>query len=446
MRPPLRTNVSRRVLLSTFAGLGAAGYFQGLLRDAFAKDEKSPRFVLLWNPHGCAPELWRPRAADGKAAGERDWVLDFDPDSSLGPLEPHKDSLLIVEGLDFSCNYQDEEWPVSGAHDSAKAACITGRRPRAPGDQLRTTGPSIDHVIARALGTRPFYFKPLGYPLNFTSVSYDDAGEEIPFEYDLLESLRDWFGVGPAAQKAEERVDADSAVLSFLQADARRLRSRLAAPERLKLDAHLDALHVLEQRLKRPIKADCAAPGLPEVSLGDEGYLRTVMDFSLQLFNCGLTECITLNLDVGQTMPWIGLGDVQMHDDVAHQYRPDDPLRVRQLSMLQRWYASQVAYFIQSLKSLPEGSGSAYDNTVVLWASEFGDPGRHMHTQAPYVVAGGAGAHQKGRFLQLGTAGEYADATRPHNHLLTSVGNLFGLELPGFGDARFPGELSGFLG
>jgi hypothetical protein len=442
----MHPSVSRRALLSTFAGLGAAGYFQGLLRDAFAKDEKSPLFVLLWNPHGCAPELWRPRAADGSAALEKGWVLDFDPDSSLGPLEPHKDSLLIVEGLDFSCNYQGDNWAVSTAHDGAKVATITGRAPRAPSDQLRTTGPSIDHVIARALGTRPFYFKPLGYPLNFTSVSYDDAGEEIPFEYDLLESLRDWFGVGPAAQKAEERVDADSAVLSFLQADARRLRSRLAAPERLKLDAHLDALHVLEQRLKRPIKADCAAPGLPEVSLGDEGYLRTVMDFSLQLFNCGLTECITLNLDVGQTMPWIGLGDVQMHDDVAHQYRPDDPLRVRQLSMLQRWYASQVAYFIQSLKSLPEGSGSAYDNTVVLWASEFGDPGRHMHTQAPYVVAGGAGAHQKGRFLQLGTAGEYADATRPHNHLLTSVGNLFGLELPGFGDARFPGELSGFLG
>jgi hypothetical protein len=439
-------SVSRRALLSTFAGLGAAGYFKGLLRDAFANDERPPRFVLLWNPHGCAPELWRPRAADGGPARQKDWVLDFDPDASLGPLEPHKDSLLIVEGLDFSCNYQGEDWPLLGAHDSTKVASITGRQPRELGDGLRTTGPSIDHVIGKALGTRPFYFKPLGYPLNFTSVSYDDAGEEIPFEYDLLESLRDWFGVGPAAQKAEEQVGADSAVLAFLRADAGRLRSRLASPERLKLDAHLDALHVLEQRLKRPVKADCAAPALPQVSLGDEGYLRTVMDFSLQLFNCGLTDCLTLNLDVGQSMPWLGLGDVQMHDDVAHQYRPDDPRRVRDLSVLQRWYSSQVAYFIQGLKSLPEGSGSAYDNTVILWASEFGDPGRHMQTHAPFIVAGGAGAHQKGRFLQLATTGEYSDTTHPHNHLLTSVANLFGLDLPGFGDARFPGELSGFLG
>jgi hypothetical protein len=447
MRPhKTRISVSRRALLATFAGLGAASYFKGLLRDAFANDVKPPRFVLLWSPHGCAPELWRPRSADGGAAKEKGWVLDFDPDSSLGPLEPHKDSLLIVEGLDFSCNYQDEDWPLLGSHDSAKVAAITGRRPRELSDGLRTTGPSLDHVIAKGLATRPFYFKPLGYPLNFTSVSYDDAGEEIPFEYDLLESLRDWFGVGPAAQKAEEQLGADSAVLTFLRADAGRLRSRLAAPERLKLDAHLDALHVLEQRLKRPVKADCPAPGVPQVSLGDEGYLRTVMDFSLQLFNCGLTECVTLNLDVGQTMPWIGLGDAQMHDDVAHQYRADDPLRVRQLSMLQRWYSAQVAYFIAGLKALPEGTGSAYDNTVILWASEFGDPGRHMQTNAPYIVAGGAGAHEKGRFLQLDTAGEYSDATHPHNHLLASVANLFGLDLPGFGDERFPGELSGFLG
>jgi hypothetical protein len=50
------------------------------------------------------------------------------------------------------------------------------------------------------------------------------------------------------------------------------------------------------------------------------------------------------------------------------------------------------------------------------------------------------------RSLQLDTDGEYSDPTHPHNHLLTSVANLFGLDLPGFGDARFAGELSGFLG
>jgi hypothetical protein len=151
-------------------------------------------------------------------------------------------------------------------------------------------------------------------------------------------------------------------------------------------------------------------------------------------------------LDVGQSMPWVGLGDVQMHDDVAHGYRPDDPETARRLSKLQRWYTAQVAYLIQGLKSLPEAGKTAYDNTIILWAGEFGDPARHMNSHLPFIVAGGAGSHQKGRFLQLGTAAEYTDLQHPHNHLLTSIANQYGLGLPGFGDPRFPGELSSFLG
>jgi hypothetical protein len=442
-RPKARTSVSRRAILSTFAGLSAAGFFKGLLRDAFASDAPPRRFVVLWSPHGCAPELWRPRSADGGSAGTRDWVLDFDPDAALAPLEPHKDSLLIVEGLDLTCNFQDDDFP---GHDASRIAVLTGRSPRALDDSYRTTGPSIDHVIAKQLATRPFFFKPTGSALNATSLSFDDAGEAIPYEFDLRESFGDWFHVGPTAERSSARTAADSAILKYLQNDARRLRSRLAAAERAKVDAQLDALHVLEQQLNRPVPADCQAPALSELGPSAEPYLRDVMDFGLRLLSCGLTQCVTLNLDVGQTMPWIGLGDVQMHDDVAHQYRPDDPVRVRQLSKLQCWYSTQVAYFIQGLKSVPEGGGTLYDSTTILWANEFGDPARHQETQLPFIVAGGAGAHQKGRYLQLGTADAYTDPSQPHNALLTSVANSFGLNLPGFGDPRFPAELSGFLG
>lgn len=63
--------------------------------------------------------------------------------------------------------------------------------------------------------------------------------------------------------------------------------ARLAAPERIKVDAHLEALHTLEAGLKRAVLSDCPAPPLLARSLGQEDYLRTVMDFSLQLFIAG---------------------------------------------------------------------------------------------------------------------------------------------------------------
>lgn len=446
----MRKGISRRALLSTFSGLAAAPFFEGLLRDAIAQESPAlPRFIVLSNPHGCAPELWRPRAPNGEAAGETGFVLDYDPDASLGPLEPHKDSLVVIEGLDLTCNYTDLD-PILTGHNGGNVAPLTGRHARVGEENsLRCDGPSIDHVVARALGTSPFYFKPLGYSGYTGSISYDDAGEQIPNEYDLRDAYRKWFGsfTAPAGDPAAgARTAADLGVVSFLKDDANRLRSRLAGTERLKVEAQLEALNLLEKRLKSSATVSCEKPpSAPEDHL-EESYLRTIMDFGVELFACGLSQSMTLVMDIGQTMPWVGLGDAKMHDDIAHGYRPDDPDSVRKVAKLQRWYAEQVAYLIERLKAAPEGDGTLYDNTVILWVNELGDPARHMNNNVPYVIAGGGGAHAKGRFLQLGHGLEYADKQNPNNALLTSIANLYGLDLAGFGDAKFPGELSGFLG
>ena len=190
----IKSQISRRAMLSTFSGLACAGYFKGLLREAFAQDAAAlPRFIVLSNPHGCAADLWRPQALGGGVASETGWVLDHDPDATLGPLEPHKDSLLIIEGLDLTCNYQDVD-PILTGHNGGNVAPLTGRHSRGEEDSMRTDGPSIDHAVAKQLGTKPFFFKPLGYSGGATAVSYDDAGEQIPYEYDLRDSYKSWFG------------------------------------------------------------------------------------------------------------------------------------------------------------------------------------------------------------------------------------------------------------
>src|SRR5688572_1081354 len=94
---------SRRSLLRTFAGLGAASPLLGLFRDLWAADPKvAPRFCVLSSQHGYAPKLWRPRAAGGIGEPEETgWTLAFE-NSSLAPMEKHKDSLVIIEGLDLT--------------------------------------------------------------------------------------------------------------------------------------------------------------------------------------------------------------------------------------------------------------------------------------------------------------------------------------------------------
>jgi hypothetical protein len=446
----MRPGISRRALLSTFSGLAAAPFFKGLLGEAIAEESPAlPRFIVLSNPHGGPAALWRPRAPSGGAAGETGFVLDYDPDAALGPLEPHKDSLVVIEGLDLTVNYTELD-PILTGHNGGCVAPLTGRHARiGEENSVRCDGPSIDHVVARALGTSPFYFKPLGYAGYTGAISYDDAGEQISNEYDLRDAYKKWFGSFSAPSDdpaANARSAADLGVVSFLKDDANRLRSRLAGTERLKVEAQFDALNLLEKRLQSSATVGCEKPPSAAEDYLEESYLRTVMDFGVELMACGLSRAMTVTLDIGQTMPWVGLGDAKMHDDIAHGYRPDDADSVRNLAKMQRWYAEQVVHLVERLKAAPEGNGTLYDNTIILWTNELGDPARHMNNNVPYVIAGGGGAHKKGRFIQLGHGLEYADEQNPNNALLTSIANLYGLDLAGFGDAKFPGELSGFLG
>ncbi|HVR63593.1 MAG TPA: DUF1552 domain-containing protein [Polyangia bacterium] len=454
--------MSRRSVLKTFAGLGAAApLFKGLLRDAFAQTAATaPRFIVISNPHGMAPDFWRPQAPGGGAAATTGWTLNFDPVSSLGPLEPHKDSLLIIEGLDLTCNYD-----MGGylGHNGGAVAPLTGRHARAEqdADSMRTTGPSIDYYLANLLKVEPFLFKPTGYSGNSLGNSFDSAGERVNFEYDLRSSFTKWFGnfTAPSSAaaapdpKAAARAKAESASLDYLNGEAKLLRTRLSGAERLKLDGQIDGLNLIAQKLSGTSAAptrSCQKPASPGSTADSQTLIKMELQFAAQLLACNLTRVMNLDIDPvnGGKMPWLpgSLATMATHNDIAHGFRPDDPTTGRNLSTVQRWYAQQVADFITALKAIPEGNGTVYDNTIILWINELGDPARHMNNNLPFVLAGGGGTFKRGRYLKLGIGPEYSDPPDPHTRLLTSLVNQFGAGATVFGDPRYPGELPSFLG
>jgi hypothetical protein len=460
---PPSQGISRRALCKTFAGVGAAApLFKGLLRDAFAQTSTPastrPRFVVLSNPHGCAADLWRPRAMDGSAAGPTGWRLDYDPDSSLGPLEPHKDSLLVIEGLDLMCNY-DMGGGYLG-HNGGCVAPLTGRHARGTdgADSMRTTGPSIDVFLAKSLGVEPFLFNPTGYSGSNAGISFDMAGERLGNEYELPSSFKKWFGAftPPSATpdpKAAARKAADLAVVDAINADAKVLRARLATAERAKLDGQIDGLNLLRQKITTGAAAptaSCAVPTKPPPPMYDQNLIHLALSFTAQLLACNLTRVATVGIDPVNSgkMPWLpgALATKAVHNDIAHAYLPNNPATVRDLSIVHRWYATQVADLITMLKAIPEGNGTVYDNTIILWTNELGDPARHMNNNLPFVLAGGGGTYKRGRYLKLSTAPEYKDSPDAHTRLLTSLVNQYGAGMTVFGDARYPGELPGFLG
>ncbi len=438
------TQISRRAWLKTFAGLSAASVaqFDGLLRSAWAQTAPPLRLVCLTQPHGIT-SYWRPRMPNGGALTERGWRLDFDPDSSLGPLERHKDSMVIIEGLDFTCCYGPGSTGSIGHHSAI--AALTGSDLRGPDDR-RSKTPSIDIFLASLLRT-----PPLVITFYDALKSWDATGEVYPENEDMVRTYQQLFGglmttTDPVAQ-AKSR--ADLRVLSYLNSDAQRLRTRLAGPERVKLDQHLETLHSMETRINRP--TSCAKPAAP-VGRGDlmEYPLRhqLAMQYLSTALACGLTRVATCHLSGGNRMPFLDLGgtDPAVHNDVVHVMQDNVDLSIRRVSRIHRWHAEHVAALCDQLKAIPEGNGTVYDNTIILWTNELGNPRDHEPWNVPFVLLGGGGAWQKGRFLTYNSGSGTsvtARETNAHNRLLTKVANQFGANRTFFGEPAFTGELQG---
>lgn len=437
--------ISRRAWLKTFAGFSSAaavGHFDGLFRSAFAQSSTPPlRLITLTQPHGITP-YWQPRAAGGGPALERGWTLAFDPDSSLGPLERHKDSMVIIDGLDFTCCYGAGSTGSIG-HHSALAA-LTGSDLRGAEDR-RSKGPSIDIFLASLLQVSPLVFT-----FYDGLKSWGPTGEVWPEVEDMVSEYQRLFGnlTGTVDPQAQAKRLADQRVLSYLRADANRLRSRLAAAERVKLDAHLESLAAIERRLTPP--ATCARPPAP-MGRGDTMAMPQRHELAMRYIStalaCGLTRVATCHMAAGATMPWLdlGAGAPAVHNDIVHAMVDTDDLSVRRVSRIHRWYAEQVAALCDQLKAIPEGEGTLYDHTLIVWTNELGNPRDHQPWNVPFVLLGGGGTFSKGRYLRVNPGSGTSVTAREgnaHNRLLTSVANQFGAGRTFFGEPAYPGELA----
>jgi hypothetical protein len=454
----LMKNLSRRTYLKLFAGLsaGAVTQFSGLFRSlVFAAEPAKLRLLVITQPHANT-KYWAPRMPGGALAthGQTGWTLDFDSGvTDLKPMEKHKDSLVIVDGLDFYCTFKPGSTGSLG-HQSSIGA-ITGTDLKTVDDRS-ARGPSIDIALADHLQVEPKMFRfyagmnswdPAGNAYGAVGVPYENFTAVAKAYPELFSTLSTGAMPDP---KAAARLAAERSVLDYLNDDAKRLRDRLAAPERMKLEQHLDTLSLMEQRLTPGAAGvSCSKPAQPpgpddDRSVEERDRYAIVNTFIATLFACNMTRVAAFHMN-SQSMDWLELdgtplsdderGDV--HNNIAHMMKDDDDASIRKVALVHAFYAAQVSQLCDLLKTIDDGDGTTvYDNTIILWTNELGDPVNHLPYNVPFVLAGGGGTYQKGRYLSYGS-----DHDTPHNGLLVSVLNQFGMNLSSFGDPELTGEL-----
>ena len=109
--------------------------------------------------------------------------------------------------------------------------------------------------------------------------------------------------------------------------------------------------------------------------------------------------------------------------------------KIPQEIAIQSWLATQFLAICNKLKSIPEvdGSGTLFDNTLVIWTRDFGDADGHDSESMKFVVAqGDKGTYlkraPKGRFIKVG-------GNKRMERILLNLSEFMGVtNFDGFGD------------
>jgi hypothetical protein len=484
----------RQFLKALGAGATALPFFQLLESSAVqgAGVARPMRLLALCTGFGGHWGYLRP---PGVAAGSSEVALTPElltyENSVLEPLKGFASQMLVLEGIarttglmPYASRTNNERTYYSG-HDGYAPTAYTGAPVLEQASGNVPTGPSIDFVLGEQLGNgtavRSLQLgigSVRGIP-DQVNLSYNAAGAAQPAIEDPAAFFRQMFGSAGAPPSGGPMVDESAAIrraqdlsiVGALNSSAKRLAGRLAPTEKAKLDDHLAALADIENRLNGqnpngsvsypPVV--CDSPTMPAKTAGSLQEATTAhFDVLTQAFACDRTRFVVADWGIDRGTVEV-LPDVKdLHGEVAHQLEESggDPsqnipattkamtdLAKLNMAKLQRWYAQQLASLMTRMAQTPDGDGSLLDNTLIIWSSDFGE-NVHGGLNVPHILLGGAqNKFRMGRYVNFAPAAAHPGSNgdipsyQPHNRLLVSVLQAFGLDLDQFGSDEFSGAL-----
>ncbi|MCA9601694.1 MAG: hypothetical protein KC417_06710, partial [Myxococcales bacterium] len=128
------------------------------------------------------------------------------------------------------------------------------------------------------------------------------------------------------------------------------------------------------------------------------------------------------------------------HHTIAHK-GDEQADYVAQNTAINTWHASKLAYLIDLLKGIDEGDGTVFSNSSILWTNEQSTGNNHSREDMPYILAGTAGgAFNSGRYVRYTPKPADRAANQrgePHNKLLVSIANAYGVETDVVGSGKY---------
>lgn len=439
-----KNHLSRRTLLRGAGVTLALPFLESMVpaQTPLAKTAANPktRFLAVFSAHGWAPTYWNDGRPTLPPTEGRNIGLGF----VHTPLEPFKDQLTIVGGLDATSSMPP---PGSSGGDHARAAAsLTGAPPKKTSGADIRCGASVDQIIAQKYGQDSLLPSlqiaiedpgastgvcGWGYSCAYTnSVSWAGPTKPLPHEINPQVIFERLFGDGATPEERLTRKRTNGSILDTAMSEVARLDKKLPVSDRARLGDYLESVREVERRLQLSAKRSNEAPEMPVgVPQTIDDHIKLIWDLQLLAFQADITPVSALLYardESNQTYPDSGVTAANH----ASSHHGEDPARIEIWAKINRYQMKTLAYFLKKAQETKDGDGSLLDHSLVFWTSNMGNANQHSHVNVGSLLVGGAsGAHHpKLNIMEEG----------PTSNLLLSVLHLYGIPQERIGDSTKP--------
>jgi hypothetical protein len=430
----------RRTILRGLGASVALPLLESMIpaRTVLAATAATPKTRLgcIYIPHGATMDKWTPKG-EGSA---------FEFSETLQPLAPFRDRINVISDLAHApvAPWSGEDTGGAENHVRAAAVFLSGAHPVKKNEAH--VGITIDQVAARHVGQdTPLPSIEMSMePLNLTcgdagftcayrnTLSWASAALPLPMENNPQIVFERLFGDGSTDAQRQERRQQSRSLLDSILRDVPSLEKDLPAGDRRRLRDYLDEVREIERRVKQVDAQLSRNLDLPDAPVGIpaafEDHLKLMFDLQVLAYKSEITRISTLMLareNSNAVYPATGIRE-GFHNASHHS---NERKNMDQFAVINQYHVKMLAYFLEKLRSTPDGDGTLLDHSMILYGSSLSDGNEHNFDPLPVVLAGGASGRLRG-----GRHVRHAPHTPMSNLLLTMLDKL-GARVDAIGDS-----------
>jgi hypothetical protein len=391
------------------------------------------RVAFIYHPIGAEATAWKGSRGEGR---------DFQLSPTLSILEPVKDSLLVLDGLNGRHH-------PPGGHMGAAAVYLSSAAHGRTDSWGAETAVTLDQVLAEQLSR--------GTPLRSLEMSCNNIGRNMHSRYVSWRAPGVPNGVETDPRDVFARMFGDPegdfyrrSVLDLVGEDARRLRLNLGRNDQRRLDEYLESVRTIERQItaferdagRRPRPTMERPTGVP----GDlTTYLRLMGDLMVLAFQTDMTRVVTLLFGddtnegtYARRLSDCGIDRAQFAGRVENRYLDHghhscthDPVPTKpMIQAYDRWYVRQLLYVLERLRASREGNGNLLDHSIIVYGCGNSGTGWVGHgTRDVACLLAGKGV---GLLPRTGRQVQFANGTSLSNLWLT-LAQIAGIQRREFG-------------